>query len=76
MKQQHSKQIKILKTENGLYINKNVKEIFDDIFCREKTELNDSGEIEYLGKNESMEILHYKLDTSEPEFYNFEKIIN
>ena len=64
---------KNLKPENGLYKNKNIKEIFDDIFCREKTELNDSGEIEYLGKNESMEILHYKLDTNETEFYNFEK---
>ena len=53
--------------------NKSIKEIFDDIFSREKTELNDSGEIEYQGKNESMEILHYKLDTNETEFYNFEK---
>ena len=53
--------------------NKRITEIFDDIFSREKTELNDSGEIEYQGKNESMEILHYKLDTNETEFYNFEK---
>ena len=65
---------KNLKPENGLYKNKNIKEIFDDIFCRgKKIELNDSGEIEYPGKNESMEILHYKLDTNETEFYNFEK---
>ena len=59
--------------KNIFYENKSIKEIFDDIFSREKTELNDSGEIEYQGKNESMEILHYKLDTNETEFYNFEK---
>ena len=64
---------KNLRPTNGLYENKKVKDIFDDIFSREKTELNDSGDIEYLGKNESMEILHYKLDTNETEFYNFEK---
>ena len=64
---------KNLRPTNGLYENKKVKDIFDDIFSREKTELNDSGDIKYLGKNESMEILHYKLDTSETEFYNFEK---
>ena len=59
--------------KNIFYENKSIKEIFDDIFSREKTELNDSGEIEYQGKNESMVILHYKLDTNETEFYNFEK---
>ena len=59
--------------KNIFYENKSIKEIFDDIFSREKTELNDSGEIEYQGINESMEILHYKLDTNETEFYNFEK---
>jgi len=62
-----------LKPTEDLYITKNVKQIFNNLFQQRKKAKNEKGNIVYLKENEPMEILHYKLDTKETEIYNFEK---
>ena len=59
-------------TENLLYYE-NIKNILGYLFKKRKKELNQRGELVYVNKNESLQILHYKFDTNSTEFANYDK---
>ena len=51
----------------------NVKNIFSSIFTKQKTEIDSKGKLRYLNENEPLEILHYKFNTNEKEFFSYQK---
>ena len=53
--------------ENLYSISQN--EIFNDLFSKRKT-INENGKLIHLNENEPMEILHYKFDSNEKQFFN------
>ena len=50
-----------------------IPNIFSSLFTKQKTEIDSNGKIKYLSQNEPLEILHYKFNTNEKEFFTFEK---
>ena len=51
----------------------NLKNIFSSIFTKQKTEIDSKGKLKYLKESEPMEILHYKFNINEKEFFSYQK---
>ncbi len=53
------------------YDTKGIKNIFSNLFEAQKKVINPfNGDVQYLPKNEPLEILYHNFDTEETEFYN------
>lgn len=60
-----------LEQPHNHYETKGIKNIFSELFERQKTITNPrNGEVQYLEANEPLEILYYNFDTEETQFYN------
>ena len=62
-----------LKKNEQLLHGENVNNILKNLFLKRKKIIDEKGKQIFLRENEPMEILHYKFDTSETNFYNCEK---
>ena len=66
-------QVEKISKPSGILEKTDVKSIFTNLFSKRKTRINEKGKKEYLNENEPIEILYYKFDTKEKEFFSFEK---
>ena len=65
---------KDLKKPEYHYDTKGIKNIFNELFERQKRFTNPrNGEVQYLDENEPLEILYHNFDTEEVQFYNYKK---
>ena len=65
---------KDLKKPEAHYETKGIKNIFNELFERQKSFINPrNGEVVYLHENEPLEILYHNFDTEEVQFYNNKK---
>ena len=59
-----------LKPSKNLLVSNNIKIILNKLFSKRKKIINKRGQTEFTRENEPMEILNYKFDTNEKEFFN------
>ena len=62
-----------LKPTGESYGTININQIFKELFSKSKKIIDKNGKLRILNENEPMEIIHYKFDTNETNFYNCEK---